>query len=150
MLISTDGGPAIRFGCVSQARMFLRTYGIHGIKEMRILVVDDNQIVAFTTEAILAHEKHHVKTAQNGDDGYSAYLHFEPEVVITDIQMPHKNGFQMMKTIRSHNPGVKAIYMSGNLGLFHSELETEKNKYAAIPLSKPFTRMDLLGALHTI
>jgi YesN/AraC family two-component response regulator len=120
------------------------------MKEMKILVVDDNQTVAFTTEAILAHENHHVKTANNGDDGYSAYLHFEPEVVITDIQMPHKNGFQMMETIRSHNPEVKAIYMSGNLNLFHSELEMEKNRYAAIPLSKPFTRTDLLSALRTI
>jgi YesN/AraC family two-component response regulator len=35
-------------------------------------------------------------SAKDGVDGYSAYLLFKPDIVITDIQMPRKNGLEMV------------------------------------------------------
>jgi CheY-like chemotaxis protein len=112
---------------------------------MRILVVDDNQGVAVVTQLMLEMEGHEVVSAQNGLEGYLAFLRLRPELVITDIQMPGENGFEMMNHIRQQDPLIKAIYMSGNLPEFYNTLETEKNLYPINFLDKPFSREKLIG-----
>ena len=111
---------------------------------MKVLIVDDNQRVTFIVRMILEAEGYEVKTALNGPDGYLAYLQFRPDLVITDIQMPGENGFELMNHIREKEPMVKTIYMSGNLGQFHSLLENEKCKYPIDVLNKPFSVEELV------
>ena len=62
-----------------------------------------------------------VATARDGEDGYLAYLLFKPDLVITDIQMPKKDGLELVRNIRAHNPNVRTIYMGhgeGSMGDF--------------------------------
>ena len=54
-------------------------------------------------------ENYEVQLARDGKDGYLAYLLFKPDLVITDIQMPERNGLKLMEIIRKHNPEVKTI-----------------------------------------
>jgi two-component system, response regulator, stage 0 sporulation protein F len=112
---------------------------------MKILVVDDNQGVAIVTQLMLEMEGHEVLSALNGSEGYLAYLQLRPELVITDIQMPGENGFELMNHIRAQDPTVKTIYMSGNLSEFYAALETEKDRYPINFLDKPFSREELIG-----
>jgi two-component SAPR family response regulator len=83
-------------------------------------------------------------SARDGLDGYSAYLLFKPDIIITDIQMPRKNGFEMMKHIRTHNPQIKTIYMSGNMRSFEPFLIEEKKRYPVSYLKKPFPLESLI------
>jgi len=53
-------------------------------------------------------EDHETRTARDGGDGDLAYLHFRPDLVITDIQMPRKDGFQLMKDI-----GIPSVVAAG-------------------------------------
>ena len=112
---------------------------------MKILVVDDNQGVASVTRLMLEMEGHEVISAMNVSEGYRAYLKLRPELVITDIQMPGENGFELMNHIREQDPMIKAIYMSGNLSQFYAVLETEKGLYPINYLDKPFSREELMG-----
>jgi DNA-binding NtrC family response regulator len=112
---------------------------------MKVLIVDDNQAVASVVQIMLELEGYEVKLALNGQDGYSAYLQFRPDLVITDIQMPGENGFELMHHIREKDPTAKTIYMSGNLEQFYPLLEEEKNKYQINFLDKPFSREELVG-----
>jgi CheY-like chemotaxis protein len=112
---------------------------------MKILIVDDNQGVASVVQMMLEIEGYEVKSALNGPDGYLAYLQFHPDLVITDIQMPGENGFELMDHIRKQDPSVKTIYMSGNLEQFYPLLEAEKNLYGINYLDKPFSREELMG-----
>jgi DNA-binding NtrC family response regulator len=114
---------------------------------MKILVVDDNEGIASILKDILQNSSHQVQTAENGEDGYAKYLQFEPDLIITDIEMPLKNGFALMHDVRSHNPCIKAIYMSGALDIFDQEIEAEKKCYAVDKLDKPFTYQKLRHAL---
>ena len=111
----------------------------------KILLVDDNQNLAFLLQAMLKDEGYEVELARDGGDGYLAYFHFRPDLVITDIQMPVENGLQLIKHIRRHNPMVKTIYMSGDLRPFWKHLEEEKTRYQASVLEKPFSKVDLMG-----
>jgi CheY-like chemotaxis protein len=117
---------------------------------MKILVVDDNRQIISITTAILERELHCVWTADNGSDGYARYLTFDPDLIITDIQMPSKSGFELMEAVRTHNPGIKTIYMSGNLDLFRHKLEREKQHYQVHMLPKPFRRSDLMQRISEL
>ena len=117
---------------------------------MKILIVDDNQTVATVVRMILEVEGHEVRSALNGPDGYLAYLQMKPDLVITDIQMPGENGFELIHHIREHDPAVKTIYMSGNLDEYYSDLEKEKSLYSINCLPKPFSREDLMGRVSSI
>ena len=116
-------------------------------REMKILIVDDNQDLAFLIKCMLEDEGYEVRAAENGRDGYSAYLLFDPDLVLTDIQMPEKNGLELMREIRFHNPGVRTIYMSGDLSQYEPPLEEEKEKYHVGVLEKPFSKHELISLL---
>jgi len=114
---------------------------------MKILVVDDNEDLASILQLILEDEGYEVMLAKNGREGYLIYLLFKPDLVITDIQMPGKNGLQLMETIRVHNPTVKTIYMSGDLAEYFLTLEEEKTRYPVSFLEKPFSKVELMKLL---
>jgi YesN/AraC family two-component response regulator len=96
---------------------------------------------------ILEDEGYEVRAAKDGNDGFFSYLLFRPDLVITDIQMPEKNGLELMENIRMHNPMIKTIYMSGDLSQYGSPLEEEKKKYHINTLEKPFSRDELMSLL---
>ena len=111
---------------------------------MKVLVVDDNEATARIIQQLITSDDRMVRTAYDGVDGYGVYLSFEPDLVITDIDMPGKNGFELMKKIRTHNPEIKTIYMSGSLSRFESLLKEEKRRFHAGVLGKPFCMEDLI------
>jgi DNA-binding NtrC family response regulator len=111
---------------------------------MKVLVVDDNRLLADTIQEILENDGLDVMSAKDGLDGYSTYLLFKPDMIITDIQMPRKNGMEMMKRIRIHNPMIKTIYMSGDIGSFETFLREEKKRYPVSYFEKPFSLQSLM------
>ncbi len=116
---------------------------------MKILVVDDNLSLAQILKMILEEERHEVRLASDGMDGYASYLLFLPDLVITDIQMPEKNGLELIREIRCHNPAVRTIYMSADLSRYWSPLEEERKKYHAGILEKPFSKEELMHLLSS-
>lgn len=116
---------------------------------MKVLVVDDNEsMTALIKELLEAEEAYRVKTAENGEDGYLAFLHFQPDIILTDIEMPVKNGIDMMREIRMHHPGIKTIYMSGDLNRYRILLENEEREYKADVIDKPFSLSMMMGLFH--
>ena len=111
---------------------------------MKVLVVDDNRILADTIQEILENDGINVMYAKDGLDGYSTYLLFKPDMIITDIQMPRNNGLEMMKHIRIHNPMIKTIYMSANIRAFKPFLMEEKKRYPVRYFEKPFSLESLI------
>jgi CheY-like chemotaxis protein len=112
---------------------------------MKILVVDDNKDLADLIRSVLEDEGMEVMSANDGIEGYATYLLFRPDLVITDIQMPGGNGFEMMRYIRAHNPMIKTVYMSGNIDAHRASLEREKKRYPVTIVGKPFSLKSLMG-----
>ena len=120
-----------------------------GPRMMRILIVDDNQgLTTLMREILEAEGTYQVETAENGEDGYLAFLRFKPDIILTDIDMPVKNGLDMVTKIRAHRPGIKAIYMSGDMRRYQRLLEREKAEYKANLLDKPFSLSKVMGLFH--
>jgi CheY-like chemotaxis protein len=89
---------------------------------MKILVVDDNRFLASVLQMMLEDEGYAVKAVGDGRDGYLTYLSFKPDLVITDIQIPERNGMDLMEHIRTHNPAIGTIYMVKGIRKWFSQL----------------------------
>lgn len=108
-------------------------------KPRSILVVDDDDNLVYTLSLLLRSQGHEVFTAYNGVEGCGQYSSHPTEFVVTDIQMPQMDGFEMMRCIRSINPNVKTIYASGALERFKRNVESECREHDVIVLTKPYS-----------
>ena len=114
----------------------------------RVLVVDDDENLGHIMAETLIAAGYEVQTADDGLHGYLRYLEQQPEIVLTDIQMPELDGLEMMRCIRAVNPNVKAIYISGAVGQYREALISEGKEYGALVINKPFSRNDLLNSMN--
>lgn len=66
----------------------------------KILVVDDDINICDLLKIYLENEGYEVKTANDGTEGISAFKIYEPELVLLDIMLPKKDGWQVCREIR--------------------------------------------------
>ena len=114
-----------------------------------ILVVDDDDLLAGMVAELLTREGYRVWTARNGLQGYASYYQHQAQTVLTDIEMPQLDGFEMMRCIRAINASARTIYMSGAPEQYRRTLEKEAQRFGAAVLRKPFAGMDLLKLISS-
>ena len=82
----------------------------------RILVVDDAKEDRDLMTAILrTNSEYQVSEAVDGKDGLAVALRTHPDLIIADIKMPYRDGYQLVKDIR-HHPSIanaEVVYYSG-------------------------------------
>ncbi len=66
----------------------------------KILVIDDDLDTTIALKNHLENEGYEVRTATNGIEGVVAFRKCEPDLVILDITMPKKDGYQVCREIR--------------------------------------------------
>ena len=79
----------------------------------KILVIDDDVIVRETLIQILEDHGYQVVSAEDGKRGVASFRSEKPDLVITDIIMPEKEGIQTIAEIRRERPDAKVIAVSG-------------------------------------
>jgi DNA-binding response OmpR family regulator len=67
----------------------------------RILVVDDNPDIRRLLSVILMEEGHNVVSATDGDEALQLLPGEAPDLVVLDVMMPKKDGFMVLKEMRS-------------------------------------------------
>ena len=79
-------------------------YFCNDVKEikmgMKILVVDDDINICDILRMYLEREGYEVKTANDGAEGVAAFKRFDPDLVLLDIMLPQKDGWQVCREIR--------------------------------------------------
>jgi len=115
----------------------------------RILVIDDSTEVQGTYCRMLERAGYEVVAAIDGKEGIRAFCEKQPDLVITDIIMPEKEGFETIRELRSEFPDVKIIAISGG-GSTEPEiyLMMAKKFGAMCTLTKPIEREALLEAVQ--
>jgi DNA-binding response OmpR family regulator len=113
------------------------------VKE-RILLIDDDIAVLRTLEIILSDLGYDIVTAKDGMEGLRAFHKTHPDLVITDLIMPEKEGLETIIEMRRERPEVKIIAISGG-GRVHNtnflEMATSLGANAVLP--KPFDPSEL-------
>ena len=82
---------------------------------MKILAIDDQQLILMSLEKRLIELGYDVKTADTGQKGIDIFKQFSPDLVIVDINMPGLSGLDVVKHIRFEEKSKTPIMvMSGN------------------------------------
>lgn len=117
----------------------------------KILVIDDDPRIAELLLQILKSEKHDVIKALDGCEAEKKFKEFKPEIVITDIVMPEKEGTELIMLFKKMVPGIKIIAISGG-GIIgpKSYLEVAKKIGANYTFTKPFNIDDIIKAINDL
>jgi CheY-like chemotaxis protein len=67
----------------------------------KILLVEDNLELRNLYEIFLTYNKYEVATAIDGDDGLKKAKSFKPDLILLDIMMPSKDGFEVLHILRT-------------------------------------------------
>lgn len=113
-----------------------------------ILVADDTKSMRKTIRILLEEEGWGVRLAQNGEDVLAAYSEKRPDVLLLDIMMPRKNGYQVLGQIRKEDPSLPIIFLSarGSSADISLGLDLGADDY----LPKPFDGAVLVSRIKAI
>lgn len=75
-----------------------------------VLVVDDEPHIVRQLAFVLGHAGFEVTTAANGVEAMEAVRMRQPAIVLLDVMMPHKNGYEVCKEIKS-DPALRDIHV---------------------------------------
>jgi len=114
---------------------------------MRILLVDDSSFILLVGRRTLEKSGHEVVAdAFDGEDGVRKALAFKPDLVIMDIALPKKNGFEASQLILESLPKTKVLAISAIDEEWIREKAVQSGCYSF--LAKPFDPIELLEAVE--
>jgi chemosensory pili system protein ChpA (sensor histidine kinase/response regulator) len=113
-----------------------------------ILVVDDSLTVRRVTQRLLAREGYRVALAKDGLDALEVLTGERPSVVLSDIEMPRMDGFDLLRNIRGDKGlhELPVIMITSRIAQKHRDFASElgANHY----LGKPYSEEELLALVR--
>lgn len=115
-----------------------------------ILIVDDEPNIVISLEFLLKREGFQVAVAGDGEEALKKLAELSPDLVLLDIMLPRKNGFEVCQEIRAHPDwqSVKVIMLTAK------GRDTEVQKGMALGadayLTKPFATKDLVAKVKEL
>lgn len=83
--------------------------------DIKLLLVEDDENLAYMEKSCFEDiiGGYEVKTAINGKDGLELWKHFQPDVIVSDIDMPIMDGIEMVKKIREIDGDTIILFTTG-------------------------------------
>ena len=114
----------------------------------RILIVDDEPNIVTSLEFLMRGSDYDVRVARNGEQALRLAESFRPDIVVLDVMMPHRSGFEVCQKIRE-NPvlgDVKIVMLTAKGRDVEKEkgLDLGANAY----ITKPFSTKELMNTVR--
>jgi CheY-like chemotaxis protein len=118
----------------------------------KILIVDDDPVIREMLSLTLTDEGHETIVAGNGNEALTTIETTTPDLIITDIIMPEKEGLQLIRELRKKNKDIKIIAMSGGTPMMDGEqlLQISTMFGANRSFTKPVERIELVAAINEL
>jgi CheY-like chemotaxis protein len=117
-------------------------------RKRQVLVVDDNEAVREVLSKTLSYWGYDATLAGNGLEAGTLFLTGDYDLVITDLQMPLMNGWELARLIKERSPNTPVMVVSGACDETHWE-KTNMRFVDAIIL-KPFKLKEIEGTLRRL
>ena len=115
-----------------------------------VLLIDDDAAARRLYTEVLTRQGYSVRTSPDGQVGLQQFKQARPDVVLTDLIMPNREGIETIRAMRAFDPSVPIIAMSGHAGAkFMNFLKVAKLSGAVLTLEKPFRPEELVTAVKT-
>jgi DNA-binding response OmpR family regulator len=111
----------------------------------RILVVDDERLVADTLGLIFRKHGFEAKVAYSADSALDCARNFSPDLLLCDINMPHRSGLELIDDFNRELPDCRVLVLTGyfsNLGRIREQ--SGKLRRPSRILTKPCHPIELL------
>jgi CheY-like chemotaxis protein len=118
----------------------------------RILVVDDEIDALELMERFLTHAGAQTTTARDADEALAKLEQCRPDLLVSDISMPHGDGYQLIRRIRARPADrggtTPAIALTARIG----DLDHSRAILAGfqLHLGKPVKAMELVASIHQL
>ena len=113
-----------------------------------VLVVDDEPNIVLSLEFIMRQAGFEVRVARDGDEALGAIEASPPDLVLLDVMMPKRDGYDVCQTIRA-NPAWKAIHI---IMLTAKGRDIEREKGMALGaddyITKPFSTREVIARVE--
>ncbi|MBD1829528.1 EAL domain-containing response regulator [Microcoleus vaginatus GB1-A2] len=114
---------------------------------LKILVIEDDELIRETLLQLLESQSYRVIAAENGRVGVQMALSEIPDLILCDVQMPELDGHDVLRTLRQNSLAatIPFIFLTAQSDKtdFRRGMELGADDY----LTKPFTKAELLGAI---
>ncbi|ALG67191.1 response regulator transcription factor [Beggiatoa leptomitoformis] len=115
-----------------------------------VLVVDDEPNILLSLEFLMKQANYSVRTARDGDEALKAVETAPPDLILLDVNMPKKSGYQVCEIIRA-NPAWKTIRI---VMLTAKGRDIEREKGLALGadeyITKPFATQEVVDKVKEL
>ena len=115
---------------------------------MRILIVEDEVLLAKSLQEILEDSGHSVSSAYDGQEGLELARSAHFDLLILDLMLPKLNGFQVARTLRKERNGLPILMLTAKSDILDrvEGLDSGADYY----LTKPFDKRELLACINAL
>jgi DNA-binding response OmpR family regulator len=115
---------------------------------VRILVIEDNQVVADAVRSMLEAHKYAVDVAHDGDTGLDYMLRGTYDAAVVDISLPKRDGLSIVRDARKHDVQTPVLMLTARDGVEDrvAGLDSGADDY----LIKPFAQDELIARVRAI
>jgi CheY-like chemotaxis protein len=114
----------------------------------RVLVADDERVIADTLSMILNQSGFEARAVYSGEGALELAESFQPDMLISDVIMADLNGIDAAIRIRKVLPGIKILLFSGQAATADLLEKARHEGYEFDILAKPVHPQDLLARLR--
>ncbi|MBD3184884.1 response regulator [Candidatus Poribacteria bacterium] len=119
---------------------------VQNIKQVSILIIDDEDKIRHALSYALTLAGHHVITASDGEEGISIFKDGSYDLVFVDLKMPDMDGWEVIKQLKYIDPDVILVIMTGwRVSLDDKRLQ--ENEVEAV-ITKPFDLSEINRLLY--
>jgi DNA-binding response OmpR family regulator len=114
----------------------------------RVLIADDEPNIVASLEFLMEQAGFEVKVAGNGQEALELVASFRPDLVLLDVMMPVKNGYEVCQSLKS-DPATRAVKVV-MLSAKGRDVEVAKGLElgADAYVTKPFSTRDLVAQIR--
>lgn len=118
------------------------------LRNIKLLYVEDDDDLRNIGFLFLKDFFHTIYTASNGRDGLKKFIRHRPDIVLTDLRMPYKDGIQLTKDIKAIDRNIPVILNTAFAEIpdLISAIEAGVDRY----IQKPFDEKNILNALYDL
>ncbi len=117
-------------------------------KKPKVLVADDERVIADTLAMILDQSGFDARAVYSGEKALELAPTFQPDMLISDVIMAGLNGIDAAIRIRALLPGIKILLFSGQAATAYLLEKAREDGYEFDILAKPVHPQDLLNKLR--